>query len=106
MPWLWRFPLDYYLGIVLSIVLAALAAWSAGDVEPLWRHLWMLAGLAVLVALTVLAAPLYHRWYRHMRRAGADDRARSTPIRRRRPARRGRAAHPDLARSTTEEETE
>ena len=25
---------------------------------------------------TVLLAPLYHRWYRHMRRAGADDRAR------------------------------
>jgi hypothetical protein len=22
----------------------------------------------------VVAAPLYHRWYRHMRRAGADDR--------------------------------
>ena len=59
----------------LSVVLAALAAWSAGDWSPLWRHLWMLAGLAVLIALTVLAAPLYHRWYRHMRRAGADDRA-------------------------------
>ena len=29
-PWIWRFPLDYYLGIGLSIVLAALAAWSAG----------------------------------------------------------------------------
>ncbi len=73
-PWLWRFPLDYYSGIVLSIGLAALAAWSAGDGGPLWRHLWMLAGLAVLVGLTVLAAPLYHRWYRHMRRTGADDR--------------------------------
>jgi hypothetical protein len=35
----------------------------------------MLAGLALLVALTVLAAPLYHRWYPHMRRAGSDDRA-------------------------------
>ena len=22
----------------------------------------------------VLAAPLYHRWYRHMRRPGSDDR--------------------------------
>ena len=30
-PWIWRFPLDYYLGIALSIVLAALAAWAAGD---------------------------------------------------------------------------
>ena len=34
----------------------------------------MIAGLAILVGLTVLAAPLYHRWYRHMRRPGADDR--------------------------------
>lgn len=73
-PWLWRFPLDYYTGIGLSVVLAALAAWSAGDGEPLWRHLWLLAGMAVLIGLTVLAAPLYHRWYRRMRRAGGDDR--------------------------------
>jgi hypothetical protein len=74
-PWIWRFPLDYYLGIAVSIALAGLAALADGDAEPLRRHLWMLAGLAVLVALVVLAAPLYHRWYRHMRRAGADDRA-------------------------------
>jgi hypothetical protein len=73
-PWIWRFPLDYYAGVGLSVVLAALSWWSAGDAEPFRRHLWMLAGLAVLVALTVVAAPLYHRWYRHMRRAGADDR--------------------------------
>jgi hypothetical protein len=73
-PWIWRFPLDYYNGIVLSIVLAALAAWSAGNRHVLWQHLWLLAGQAVLIALTVLLAPLYHRYYRHMRRAGADDR--------------------------------
>jgi hypothetical protein len=73
-PWIWRFPLDYYSGIGLSIVFAALAAWADGDWGPLERHLWMLAGLAVLTGLAVLAAPLYHRWYRHMRRAGADDR--------------------------------
>jgi hypothetical protein len=73
-PWIWRFPLDYYLGVALSIGLAALAVWPAGDGGPLWRHLWMLAGLAVLTALTVLAAPLYHRWYRQTRRAGGDDR--------------------------------
>jgi hypothetical protein len=73
-PWIWRFPLDYYLGIGLSIVLAGLAAWSADSREPLATQLWMLAGAAVLVAATVVLAPLYHRWYRHMRRAGADDR--------------------------------
>lgn len=78
-PWIWRFPLDYYVGIATSIALAALAALAAGDGAPLRAHLWLLAGLAVLTALAVLASPLYHRWYRHMRRAGADDRA-ATPI--------------------------
>jgi hypothetical protein len=73
-PWIWRFPLDYYVGLAVSIALAGLAAVAAGDGGPLWRHLWMVAGLAVLVALTVVLAPLYHRWYRHMRRGGADDR--------------------------------
>jgi hypothetical protein len=73
-PWIWRFPLDYYVSIVVSIVLAVAATLVAGDGEPLRRHLWMLAGLFVLTGLVVLAAPLYHRWYRYMRRAGADDR--------------------------------
>jgi hypothetical protein len=73
-PWIWRFPLDYYSGIALSIALGALAAVAAGDGGPLWRELWMLAGLAVLTAIAVALAPFYHRWYRHMRRAGADDR--------------------------------
>jgi len=77
-PWIWRFPLDYYVSWALSIALAALAAVAAGDATPLWHHLLMLAGLIVLVAVTVGLAPMYHRWYRHMRRAGADDRA-STP---------------------------
>jgi hypothetical protein len=73
-PWIWRFPLDYYWGIGVSLALAGLAALDAGSFEPFRRELWMLAGLAVLTAAAVAAAPLYHRWYRHMRRAGADDR--------------------------------
>ncbi len=73
-PWIWRFPLDYYTGIGVSIGLAGLAALAESDGAPLRSHLWLLAGLAVLTGLAVLAAPLYHRWYRHMRRAGADDR--------------------------------
>ena len=63
---------------LLSIGLAGLAALADDSGEPLRRHLWMLLGLAILDAITVLLAPLYHRWYRHMRRAGGDDRE-STP---------------------------
>jgi hypothetical protein len=74
-PWLGRFPLDYCLSIGVSIALAGAAALVAGDTSPLFKHLWTLAGIAILLALVVLLAPLYHRWYRHMRRAGADDRA-------------------------------
>jgi hypothetical protein len=74
--WIWRFPIDYYASIGLSVALAALAAASGGG-SWLNGHLWNLAGLLVLVAVTVVLAPLYHRWYRHMRRAGADDRDRT-----------------------------
>jgi hypothetical protein len=74
-PWIWRFPLDYYVGVGSSLAVAALAGLADDSAQPLERHLWMLAGLAVLVALVVVLAPLYHRWYRHMRRAGADDRS-------------------------------
>jgi hypothetical protein len=73
-PWIWRFPLDYYMGILVSIGLVGLASWDAGSGEILREHLWLIAGLFVLTGLTVLLAPLYHRWYRHMRRSGADDR--------------------------------
>jgi hypothetical protein len=73
-PWIWRFPLDYYVGMGLSVALAGLAAVDAGNWAPVRSQLWLIAGLIVLTAIAVLASPLYHRWYRHMRRAGADDR--------------------------------
>jgi hypothetical protein len=74
-PWIWRFPLDYYLGVGFSVALVGLACLVDGSWELLRRHAWFLAGLAILVGVVVVLAPLYHRWYRHMRRAGADDRA-------------------------------
>lgn len=74
-PWIWRFPIDYYLSIGLSIVLAGLAALVDGDGAWIGGHLWNVAGLMVLAGITVLLAPAYHRWYRHMRRPDADDRA-------------------------------
>ncbi|HET6831454.1 MAG TPA: hypothetical protein VFH44_08920 [Solirubrobacterales bacterium] len=75
--WIWRFPVDYYASIGLSVALAALAAAAGGDASWLGGHLWNLAGLLLLVAVTVPLAPSYHRWYRHMRRVGADDRERT-----------------------------
>ncbi|MCO5316350.1 MAG: hypothetical protein M9938_09350 [Solirubrobacterales bacterium] len=68
-------PARYYAGVLVSIVLAGLAAWSAAASGPLFEHLWLVAGLILLTGLTVILAPFYHRWYRHMRRADADDRA-------------------------------
>jgi hypothetical protein len=73
-PWILRFPLDYYAGITVSIALGGLAALAAEDGAPLRSHLWLVAGLILLTTLAVVVSPLYHRWYRHMRRAGADDR--------------------------------
>jgi hypothetical protein len=73
-PWIWRFPIDYYNGVGLSVILVGGASLIDGDPELLYRHLWTLAGLIVLTGAAVLAAPLYWRWYRHMRRPGADDR--------------------------------
>jgi len=75
--WVGRFPSDYYASIGLSIVLAGLAALVDGEGSWLWGHLWNVAGLLVLVAVTVALAPQYHRWYRYMRRAGADDRSKT-----------------------------
>ncbi len=60
------------MSVGLSVLLAVLATLVADDNEHLNRHLWMLGGLAVLTALAVLAAPLFGRWYRRMRRD--DDR--------------------------------
>ena len=97
-------PLDYYAGIAVSVGLAGLSAWAAGNAEPFRRHLWMLAGLAILVGLTVLAAPLYHRWYRHMRRPGQDDRGAVAPIRLRRPERPGPAGSRPAPRRRRENE--
>jgi hypothetical protein len=61
-PWIWRFPLDYYLGVAFSLVLVACASLADSSWEPMRRHLWFLAGLAILVGVVVLLAPLYHRW--------------------------------------------
>jgi len=74
-PWLARFPLDYWGALVASVALAASAVSTTGTFDVLVRHLVLLAGFALLTLLATAAAPLYQRWYLHMRRHGADERA-------------------------------
>ena len=99
-PWIWRFPLDYYLSVALSIALAASPRSPTATASPLRRHLWMLAGLAVLVALV-------GRCWRRCITAGTGTCAarapttapRRGPTRRRRPRRSGPAASRSCRRS-------
>jgi len=88
--WIGRFPIDYYNGVALSIAVAA-SAWLAGDARfaVLGRHLVLTAGLTVLTILTALAAPVYMRWYTHMRRPGADERHLCIPESSTRPTAQG-----------------
>jgi hypothetical protein len=76
-PWIWRFPLDYYTGVGLSFVLAALASWAAGD-WPL-RYITATTGTCVARAPTTARPP--------------------PPTGLRRPRRCGRAARPTYTRS-------
>jgi hypothetical protein len=68
--WLGRFPIDYWNGIGLSFVLAALA----GGRDGLVAHAALTVGMFLLTALAARVAPQYGRWYRHMRRSGSDER--------------------------------
>jgi hypothetical protein len=72
--WLGRFPAAYAGAFALSVVVAAVGAALGRDAGILVRHLSLLAGMCALTAATTWASPLYHRWHRHMRRAGADER--------------------------------
>jgi hypothetical protein len=66
-------PVEYLVAVGGSFVLAGLA-WAI-DGGPLLRdHAVLAAGLAGLTGLAAVLAPLYHRWYRHMRQPGTDER--------------------------------
>jgi hypothetical protein len=71
--WVGRFPIDYWNGFALSFMVAALPA-LGGDWSTLSQHTWYVAGMVALTALTGVLAPVYQRWYAHMRRAGSDER--------------------------------
>ena len=73
--WLGRFPIDYWNGLLASFVLAGLPWMLAADRGPLVEHAVYTGAMLALSAGAVAAAPLYQRWYRHMRRPGSDERS-------------------------------
>ena len=77
--WIGRFPIDYWGAIAVSIAIAASAHLGSYEHAVLARHAVLLAGFAALTLACGRAAPTYMRWYMHMRRPGADERALCLP---------------------------
>jgi hypothetical protein len=72
-PWVFGlFPLDYLIGVLLSLGFAGGAAWLSGSLTSFADHLKLLGGFGVYTTLLRIAAPRYHRWYARMRER--DDR--------------------------------
>jgi len=85
--WLWRLPLDYWVAVLASLVLAALAlvvgGGGAGEAAPAGSKVGPLAAQAILLAAFAawalaagLLAPLYRRLYAHTHAAAFDERGR------------------------------
>ena len=77
--WIGRFPIDYWGGLVGSLIIAATARLATGDFGVLARQAGLIAGFAALTLATNAAAPAYMRWHAHMRRPGSDERAIALP---------------------------
>jgi len=87
--WLWRLPLDYWVALVASLVLAALAqavggepagggagGRGAGGSGPLAAQAILLAAFAAWALAAGLLSPLYRRLYAHTHAAAFDERGR------------------------------
>jgi hypothetical protein len=72
--WVGRLPIDYVNALCLSFIVAAVPWLMRGNAAILRGHLMFVVGMGVLTAAAALAAPLYQRWYQHMRRPGSDER--------------------------------
>jgi hypothetical protein len=72
--WIGRLPIDYVNALGMSFAIAALPWLLRGHPGHLLHHALYVATTLALVGLAALATPLYHRWYRHMRRPGSDER--------------------------------
>ncbi|MEK7653518.1 MAG: hypothetical protein AAB358_03495 [Patescibacteria group bacterium] len=67
-PWVLGIPLDYINAVVISIVLAGLA-----EKKIPYGHLYLVGFFLACTTVTIFLAPIYHNWYRWMRRK--DDRS-------------------------------
>lgn len=74
-PWVFGlFPLDYLVGVILSIGFAGGASLVAGSEQVILDHVILLGGFGLYTILLHIAAPLYRNWYVKMRLR--DDRKR------------------------------
>ena len=72
--WILGFPVDYFIGVLLSTALAATAAWWSDDWNLFSEHGLMLVGFAVYIGIVRILELRYHQWYWYMRRPNTDDR--------------------------------
>jgi hypothetical protein len=72
--WIGRLPIDYVNALWMSFLVAALPLILHGNRTHLIRHTAFTISMIVLIGVAALLAPLYRRWYRHMRREGSDER--------------------------------
>lgn len=71
--WIWRIPMDYIMGVAISIGFAYLASYLANEPTIFAQHMVVVGLLVALVPITALVvAPAYQTWYWWMRRK--DDR--------------------------------
>lgn len=61
------FPADYLYATMISAASAYAAARAGGDMSRFTAHLAILGCLLGFTLITIVVAPLYHRWYRAMR---------------------------------------
>lgn len=66
------FPMDYVIGIAISLACAEGAAYDTGSQAPFIEHLLLLCGFGLATIMLHLATPMYQRWYYRMRER--DDR--------------------------------
>jgi hypothetical protein len=72
--WVGRLPIDYVNALCLSFMVVTVPWVARGNAAMLRQHAMFVVGMAALTAAVTLAAPLYQRWYQHMRRPGSDER--------------------------------